>query len=115
MALACSAVATFGQVPVIHARLEPAKGIIVGQPVHLVVEVLVPNFFTGSPDFPIFELGNVIVVLPEETPQNLNEQINGQTYAGIRRTYFLYPQQPGSYRFQPGRLTVPYWKALPKT
>jgi hypothetical protein len=115
MALLSSAVAVFGQGPVIHARLEPAKGIIVGQSVHLVVEVLVPNFFTGSPDFPIFELENAIVVLPEETPQNLNEQINGQTYAGIRRTYFLYPQQPGDYRLPPAQLTVPYANAPPKT
>ena len=115
MTLACSAVTAFGQAPVIHARLEPAKGIIVGQPVHLVVEVLVPNFFTGSPDFPIFELENAIVVLPEETPQNLNEQVNGQTYAGIRRTYFLYPQQPGDFRLPPAQLTVPYASAPPKT
>ena len=115
IALACSAVAASGQAPVIHARLEPANGIIVGQPVHLVVEVLVPNFFTGSPDFPIFEMENAIVVLPEETPQNLNEQVNGQTYAGIRRTYFLYPQQPGVFRLPPAQLTVPYANAPPKT
>jgi hypothetical protein len=115
IALACSAVAAFGQVPVIHARLEPAKGIIVGQPVHLVVEVLVPNFFTGSPDFSIFELENAIVVLPEETPQNFNERINGQSYAGIRRTYFLYPQQPGDFRLPPAQLIVPYAGAPPKT
>ena len=115
MALACSAVTASGQTPVIHARLEPAKGIIVGQPVHLVVEVLVPNFFTGSPDFPIFEMENAIVVLPEETPQNFNEQVNGQTYAGIRRTYFIYPQQPGDFRLPPAQLTVPYANAPPKT
>jgi len=115
MALACSAVTASGQAPVIHARLEPAKGIIVGQPVHLVVEVLVPNFFTGSPDFPIFEMENAIVVLPEETPQNFNEQVNGQTYAGIRRTYFIYPQQPGDFRLPPAQLTVPYANAPPKT
>ena len=115
MAMACFAVAAFAQGPVIHARLEPAKGIIVGQTVHLVVEVLVPNFFTGSPDFPTFELENAIVVLPEETPQNFNEQINGQTYAGIRRTYFLYPQQPGEFRLPPAQLTVLYASAPPKT
>jgi hypothetical protein len=115
MSLSFCAAITFGQAPVIHARLEPAKGIIVGQPIHLVVEVLVPNFFTGSPDFPTFELENVIVVLPEETPQNLNEEVNGQRYAGIRRTYFLYPQQPGDFRLPPTQLTVPYASTPPKT
>ena len=115
IAMACFVVAAFAQGPVIHARIEPAKGIIVGRPVHLVVEVLVPNFFTDSPDFPVFELENAIVVLPEETPQNFNEQLNGQTYAGIRRTYFLYPQQPGDFRLPPAQLTVPYASAPPKT
>ena len=115
MALLCCAFAAFGQAPVVRARLEPSKGIIVGQPVHLIVDVLVPNFFTGSPDFPTFELENVIVVLPEETPQNLNEQVNGQRYAGIQRTYFLYPQQAGDFRLPPAQVTVPYANIPPKT
>ena len=77
--LAACAVLSPAQAPVIRARLVPPKGIIVGQPVHLVVEVLVPNFFTGSPDFPVFELENAIVVLPEETPEHLNDQIEGKS------------------------------------
>jgi hypothetical protein len=113
--LAACAVLSPAQAPVIRARLVPPKGIIVGQPVHLVVEVLVPNFFTGSPDFPVFELENAIVVLPEETPEHLNDQIEGKSYAGIRRTYFLYPQQPGDYRLPPAQLTVPYARTPPAT
>jgi len=115
IALVCSALGAFGQAPVIRAHLEPSKEIIVGQPIHLVVEVLVPNFFTGSPDFPNFELENAIVVLPEETPQNMNEQVNGQRYAGIRRAYFIYPQQPGDFRLPPAQFTVPYTSTPPKT
>jgi hypothetical protein len=115
MTLLCCAFAAFGQAPIVRARLEPAKGIIIGQPVHLIVDVLVPNFFTGSPDFPTFELESVIVVLPEETPQNLNEQVNGQRYAGIRRTYFLYPQQAGDFQLPPAQVTVPYANTPPKT
>jgi BatD DUF11 like domain len=112
---ALSAVVTSAQTPVIRAKFAPAKGIIVGQPVHLIVEVLVPNFFTDSPDFPTFELENAIVVLPQETPQNFNEQINGQSYAGIRQTYFLYPQQPGDFRLPPAQFGMIYASAPPKT
>ena len=104
-----------GQSPIIRAHLEPSKGIIVGQSIHLVVEVLVPNFFTGSPGFPTFELENVIVVLPEQTPRNLNELVNGQRYAGIRQTYFLYPQQAGDFQLPSVQLSVPYAKDPPKT
>ena len=103
------------QSPIIHAKLVPANNIIVGQPVHLVVEVLVPNFFTGEPLFPTFELENAIVVLPEEATENFNEQINGQSLSGIRRTYFLYPQQVGDFRLPPVQITVPYANSPPKT
>jgi hypothetical protein len=103
------------QAPVIRARLVPAKGIIVGQPVHLTIEVLVPNFFTGSPDFPTFDLEDAIVVLSEDTPANMSEQISGQTYAGISRTYLIYPQQAGNFKLPPAQFTVPYAKSPPKT
>ncbi|HYK34429.1 BatD family protein [Alloacidobacterium sp.] len=109
--LATGAVA---QEPVVRAKLVPPSGIIVGQPVRLVVEVLVPNYFTGSPDFPEFELNNAIVVLPQETPQNSNEQIGVETYAGITETYTLYPQQPGDFSLPPAQISVPYANAPPK-
>ncbi len=105
----------FAQKPIVNARLEPATGIIVGQAVHLVVEVLAPNYFTGSQYFPSFELENAIVVFPEETPVHLNRQINGQSYAGIQRTYSIYPQQPGEFRLPPAKLTVPYASVPPKS
>ncbi len=114
--LACLATITAAaQSPIIRARLEPASGVIVGQPVRLVVEVLVPNYFTGSPDFPNFELENAVVVLPEETPENTNSQIDGVSYAGIRRTYILYPQQPGEFQLPPAQFVVPYASAPPKS
>ena len=104
-----------GQVPVVHARLEPTTGITVGQPVRLVVEVLVPNYFTGSPDFPEFEIENAIVVLPQERAQNANERINGLTYAGIIQTYTLYPQQPGDFQVPPAQIGVTYASKPPKS
>jgi len=114
LVIACG-VASSAQSPVIRAKLVPDHGIIVGQTVHLVVEILVPNYFTGSPDLPTFELDNAIVVLSEDTPQHLNDRINGQSYAGIRRTYLIYPQQPGDFRLPPAQLTVPYAGVPPKT
>ena len=103
------------QTPIVRVKIQPAKGIIVGQPVSLVVSVLVPNYFTGSPDFPEFEIENAIVVLPQDRPQNTNEKIGGVTYAGITETYTIYPQQPGDFRLPPAHVTVPYANAPPKT
>jgi len=52
------------QAPVVQAHLQPAKSVLVGQPVRLTVPLYVPIYFIGSPDFPEFEIENAIVVLP---------------------------------------------------
>jgi hypothetical protein len=100
---------------VVRARLEPAKNILVGQPVRLVVSVYVPNYFTGTPDFPEFEIENAIVVLPQDRPENSNTQIGGVTYAGITETYVIYTQQAGVFHLPSAQIAVPYAAAPPKT
>ncbi len=103
------------QAPFIRAHLEPATGVLVDQPVRLVVSIYVPNYFTGSPDFPEFEMENAIVVLPQDRPENSNTEVNGVRYAGITETYVLYPQQAGEFHLPPAQVTVPYAAAPPKT
>lgn len=103
------------QGPFVRATLEPAKNILVGQPVHLSVTVYVPNYFTGSPDFPEFDLPNAVVVLPQDRPQNTNTTIGSTTYAGITQVYTIYPQQAGGFKLPKILLEVPYASAPPKT
>jgi hypothetical protein len=102
------------QAPVVRAHLEPSGTVLVGQPVRLIVSIFVPNYFTGSPEFPEFELENAIVVLPQDRPENSNTQINGVSYAGITQTYVLYPQQAGDFRLPSAQMTVPYAAASSK-
>src|SRR5437899_1809808 len=85
--VALVAATAVGQSPVVRAHLEPSHGILVGQPIRLVVSVYVPNYFTGTPEFPEFEIENAIVVLPQDRPENSNTQIAGTSYAGITETY----------------------------
>jgi len=101
------------QTPFVRARLEPDKGILVGQPVRLTVSIFVPNYFTGSPDFPEFELENAIVVLPQDRPENSSEHVGAATYAGITETYTIYPQQPGDFHLPPAEISVSYASAPP--
>jgi hypothetical protein len=103
------------QAPVVRAHLEPGSNIIVGQPVRLVVSVFVPNYFTGAPEFPEFEMENAIVVLPQDRAENSNTQINGKRYAGITQTYVIYPQQAGEFHVPPAKLSVPYAIAPPQS
>jgi hypothetical protein len=106
---------TAAQTPIVQAHLEPSRGILVGQPVRLVVTVYVPNYFTGSPDFPEFEIENAIVVSPQDRPTNSNTQIGGVRYAGITETYVIYPQQAGDFHLPREQVTVPYALAPPKS
>ena len=103
------------QAPVVQAHLQPAKDVLVGQPVRLTVTVYVPNYFTGSPDFPEFEMENAIVVLPQDRPENSNTEIGGVRYAGISETYVIYPQQAGDFHLPSAQITVPYAAVPPKT
>jgi hypothetical protein len=107
--------AAAAQSPIVQAHLEPSRGILVGQPVRVVVTVYVPNYFTGSPDFPEFEIENAIVVLPQDRPTNSNTQISGVRYAGIIETYVIYPQQAGDFHLPREQVTVPYALAPPKS
>lgn len=113
--MAVAASIAIAQSPVVHAHLEPTGGVIVGEPVRLVVQILAPNYFTGSPDFPGFELENTIVVQPQERAENSSVKIHGTTYAGISETYFLYPQQPGDFKIPPVQFTVSYANRPPAT
>jgi hypothetical protein len=103
------------QAPVIRASLNPSRNVIVGQPIRLQVTLLVPNYFTGSPDFPTFSMDNAIVIEPQDRPQNLNDNIGGIRYAGISQTYTIYTQVPGDFKLPPIQFTVPYASNPPKT
>jgi hypothetical protein len=107
--------AALGQQPFLRARLAPGNRVIVGQPLRLEVEVFVPNYFTGAPEYPPFEMDGAIVTLSEDRPEHLNEQKNGITYAGIRSFYLIYPEQPGTFSVPSFQITAPYASAPPAT
>ena len=73
------------------------------------------DYFVGEPEFPQFNVENAIVVLPQETPENSNETIDGQTFAGIGITYLIYPQQPGRFKLPPAEIVVKYASNPPQS
>jgi len=111
-----AAASVYGQpAPVIRAKFVPANGVLVGQPVRLEIVVLVPNYFTGAPAYPQFEMDGAIVTLSDDRPEHLNEQINGVTYAGIRRFYLIYPEQQSDFHLPAVEIAVPYAAVPPAT
>ncbi len=87
----------FGAEPLARITVEGKNGIVPGQQVLVDVDVYVPDFFTSPPQFPLFDLPNALVTLPDGRSQNLTETIDGVQYTGIRKTYAIVPQVSGSY------------------
>lgn len=83
--------------PFARAAIEGSGEIVPGQQVRLTVDVFVPNFFTSPPQFPLFDVPNAMVTLPEERSVNLTQTIDGVQYSGIRRSYAIVPEASGPY------------------
>src|SRR5262245_37159944 len=81
--------------PQIRVEILTQPPIVPGQQVQIQVDVLAPNFFMSAPKFPLFNLPNAVVSLPDTGAQNLVETIGDESYAGIRRTYIVTPQTAG--------------------
>jgi hypothetical protein len=108
LALVAPMAALAADAPQVRVSIEQAGPIYVGQSVRVDVTVLVPNFFMSSPQFPLFDLPGAVVTMPGGGAVNVNETIGGTTYAGIRRTYVIVPQQEGTLVLPPARITFQY-------
>ncbi len=93
--------------PFLRVAVQPRTA-IVGQPVRVAVEVAVPNWFLAEPQYPALDIPGAVAVLPEETPVNSSERVGGRSYSAIKRTYLVYPQQPGEFTLPPAQVTVTY-------
>ena len=82
--------------PFARVRLEPGSVVTVGQPLAIVVEVLVPSYFTGAPSYPHLDVADAIVLF-EDRGANFTERFGSTTFAGQSRRYRIYPQRAGTY------------------
>ena len=82
--------------------------VTVGQPYILRVEVLVPTFMPKAPVFPTFEMPGLIVRLPERSTSPVSRRIEGATWAGVQRTYRIYPMQAGVTDIPAQQLLIVY-------
>jgi hypothetical protein len=108
LALIGAATAVAADAPQVRVRIEQSGPIYVGQSLRVDVTVLVPNFFMSSPQYPLFDLPGAVVTMPGEGAVNVNETINGITYAGIQRTYVIVFQREGTFVLPPARITFQY-------
>lgn len=96
----------------VRATLTPAQ-VVVGQPATLVVEVMAPNYMTKPPVMSDFQIANAIT--RSDANMNFSERQGEMTYAGIRYTFLISPQEPGSYAVTGQPITITYADNPPHT
>lgn len=93
--------------PVLRVEM-PEGEVIVGQPLVLRLTVLVPTWMPKPPQYPSFEVQNLMVRLPERATTAVSERIGGETWSGTSRAYRLYPLVPGAFGIPAQTITITY-------
>ena len=94
--------------PRVRVEIDANGPILVGQQVRVNVTVLAPNFFLSPPQFPTFDIAGAVVTLLDENALNSTETIDGDMYAGIRKSYAITPRRAGTFTLPPVQITFRY-------
>lgn len=101
--------AAAAQEPIGRAELLDEQPVLVSSGVRVAVDVLVPSFFRGPIGFPDeVEVEGAVVLLQPGASTNLTERIEGSNWAGVRRTYRVYPTSPGDVEIAGLSVTITY-------
>ncbi|MCE9612886.1 MAG: hypothetical protein K8T26_01330 [Lentisphaerae bacterium] len=88
----------------VRTRLANTGDIWVGQRVTIVVELLSPGFFAGSPAFDLPRVPGVIICPPDDRPVVSAETIGASSYSVQRHELAVYAQRAG-------HIDIPPWDA----
>lgn len=92
-----------------QVRLElAAEETEIGQPLILRLTVLVPSFMPDPPSLPSFEIPDLMVRLNDRATTPTSQQVDGETWSGITRSYSLYPMIPGPFVLPPQEVAITY-------
>ncbi|MEM7120298.1 MAG: hypothetical protein AAF563_03410 [Pseudomonadota bacterium] len=93
--------------PFVRVEVDP-ETVSVGEAAVMRVTVLAPTWFPEPPVWPSFEIANALVMLPPDSSRSVTERIGRDNWAGVVRSYRLYPQLAGEYRITGQTLDVTY-------
>ncbi|KQV81934.1 BatD family protein [Rhizobium sp. Root1220] len=94
--------------PIVRVALKEDGQIVPGQQVHLLVDVLVPDFFTSAPELPLLDVPGALVTRSNERSQNLVQSIDGVDFSGIRSGYSIIPETDGRFDVPSFQISVSY-------
>jgi hypothetical protein len=92
------------QEPKIRASLATQNDIWVGQRLKLIVELLAPGFFSGTPAFELPDPPGILLVPPRGSPVVSSEEIDGTSYTVQRHELWVVSRVAGKQTIPP--LTV---------
>jgi hypothetical protein len=100
--------ATMAAEPFARMSLEEEGNAVPGQQIHVLVDVFAPDFFTSPPQFPLFDIPYALVTISDGRAQNMEQAIDGVQYAGIRKTYSVVAEKPGTFTLPSIRIELGY-------
>jgi len=93
--------------PIIEMELTEDT-VIPGSPTQLTISVLVPTWMLKPPAFPDLEVSHLMVRRPPDSSSPARKRIDGKMWAGVKRTYQLYPMIQGQFDIPARPLRVTY-------
>lgn len=83
--------------PLVRTALNPADGIVIGQPVHLSVDVLFPDEMARPPLVKVGEAPGAQIMRFESQATTIRDTIAGQTYVGQSFDFVVFPRRGGAF------------------
>ncbi|WP_068313738.1 BatD family protein [Polycladidibacter hongkongensis] len=79
-----------------------------GVPVLLTIDIFVPTWFPKPPEMPRYDIPNVAIRAGDGSVRSLRKRVNGALWAGLRKTYALYPLVAGDYNLPAKSIEITY-------
>lgn len=92
--------------PLIRNWIEPASGIVIGQPVRLHVEVLFPGDMPRPPLVTIPDVPGAQVMRFQTQAMTVRKTIDGQDYVGQDFEFMIFPRRGGAVDVPPAVVTL---------
>lgn len=93
-------------VPIIRTTLDPAEGIVIGQPVRLDVLVLFPGDMPHPPLVSMSEAPGAQILRFETQATTTRDRIDGQDYVGQSFEFILFPRRGGEIAIPAPNVTM---------
>ncbi|RXT57441.1 hypothetical protein B6S44_03210 [Bosea sp. Tri-44] len=92
--------------PFVRTTLDPASGVVVGQPVKLHVEVLFPGEMPHPPLVRVPEAAGAQILRFETQAVTIRDRIADRDYVGQSFEFVLFPRRGGEIAIPPANITV---------